>query len=188
MFSLLQRFAQHGGPSLSRWPRALHGVFAGGRSHAGPPVTPTRAAAVIPVYSAVARIAGTVATLPLIVNRDDGRGGVVRDPGAWQQYLLGRRPHKDLDSSAWRRTVMCHLLLWGNCWLHIGRDSRDGLESLWPIEPSRVTVELENDMKRYRGGRVVVWLMGRCACDAGRHRSCRRCVGSDRVPAVSGCR
>ena len=99
----------------------------------GKPVTVDTALGLVPVYSAVSLIAGTVATLPLIVYDGDER---VEDPRA---NLLHRQPNPEMAADELWEIVASHLLLWGNAFLY-KKAGALGVSELWPISPRRVQV------------------------------------------------
>lgn len=113
-------------------------VFLGG-SYSGEKVTAKNAIQLVPVWSAVQLIAGTVGSLPLRVYRTNTDGTRVEAPRHSAARLLAS-PNKYMAGDELIETVMAHLLLWGNAF--ILKTKIDGqLVELFPMPPHRVKVD-----------------------------------------------
>lgn len=101
----------------------------------GPTVSINSALGLVPVYSAVSLIAGTIGTLPMVVykgeDRDRAKGNSDR--------LLHQSPNAEMAADEVWEIVASHLLLWGNAFLYKIPGGM-GAKELWPISPSRVSV------------------------------------------------
>ncbi len=112
-------------PSLS--------ALIGGATAAGPAVTEASSLGVSSVWRAVNLIAGTLSSLPLHAYRADEEVRV-RAKG-WADDLL-TTPHPDLTTMEFLQIVFTHLLLWGNAYFWIVRDSSgQAVRQLLPIAP-----------------------------------------------------
>ncbi|MFN6550666.1 phage portal protein [Mycolicibacterium septicum] len=106
------------------------------------------------VFRAVSTIANSVASLPLhtIQERPDGTrrrvASVLDDPGR----AVG------MTASEWKRLVLVHLLVHGNCFLIHIPNGAGALAGLQPVHPSLVGIEVRKGRKIYRvsmdGGQV----------------------------------
>lgn len=55
--------------------------------------------------------------------------------------LLGREPNREMASFSFRETMLGWSLLWGNAFAEIQRDGSNRPVALWPLHPSRVTID-----------------------------------------------
>lgn len=102
----------------------------------------------IPVLSAVTLISGTIATLPLMVYRQDQRAERSR---AWK--LLHDQPNRDMGPDELQEIIVSHLLLWGNCFLWKVKGPL-GVEEVWPLDPAGVQVGRKDGQRFFMvGGR-----------------------------------
>ncbi len=127
----------------------LFDVLTGGTSNSGITVNAHTAAAHGDVYSCIRVLTDAVSSLPCHVYRrtDTGRE---RASDSLPARLLDR-PSNMLTPSALWATVMAHLLLYGNCFIGKLRSGPTGIVTrLWPIAPSRVTVEIIGGEPFYR--------------------------------------
>ena len=93
-----------------------------------------------PVFAAVRRISETIASLPLIIYRE-GEKGKKRDIKHPLYPILHHRPNSEQTRMQMWEALMAHLLLWGNCYLHIQQDLIGKPIALWPLDPSRMEVK-----------------------------------------------
>lgn len=118
--------------------KALAALLARGPvTNAGVRVDERTALNISAVWAAVSMIAGAVATLPLFFYR--------RVEGGKEQYrehhlfaLLHDRPNNEMGSFVFRELLTQHVLLWGNAYAEIQRDSGNRVVGLWPVTPDRV--------------------------------------------------
>jgi HK97 family phage portal protein len=127
------------------WDRSLWSL-AGTQSIAGEVVDEYRALCYSPVYNAVSLIAGTIGSLPLHLMRHKKKSKSIADDhsaygimhGQWNPYMT---------SMAGRECMAAHILLWGNGFAEITRDSMGRITELWPITPNRVRLYRPDDDK-----------------------------------------
>ena len=149
-------------PALSlNDPKAWESILVSTAAESGITVTHPGSLSLAPVWQAVSTISGDVAQMPLNVYRrlPDGQREVDHDHDA--QYLMTVQPNPAMSAMELWRRAMLHVLLWGNAYVYIRRQSRVGP----PIElinllPDRVVPEWASDGTiRYKvraGGRETV--------------------------------
>lgn len=113
-------------------------VYGGWSTHSGVTVTPANAMACAAVSAAVGLISESIAVLPLMIyERLDPRGKErARSHPLWQ--VLHNRPNEWQNAFEWREQTALHLVLWGNTYCLIVRNSKGELRELIPIHPTRV--------------------------------------------------
>jgi HK97 family phage portal protein len=142
-------------PALQR----LYGAGTGTAS--GEPVSLNRAAGLTSVWACVTLIAGTIASLPLILYRrtEDGRERALEHP---LYDVLHTRPNPVQPVVAFWEAMVTALLLRGNAYAMLTRDDDGRVRALWYVTPDRVTVEvLKTGRLRYKvttpgGGQTTV--------------------------------
>jgi HK97 family phage portal protein len=113
-------------------------IFWGG-STAGTPVNEISAMQTAAVYSCVRVISETLAALPLHVYRREDSG--TRPIPAHHLYnLLHNAPNPEMTSFIFRETLMGHLLIYGNAFAQIMRDSAGRVTALYPLLPHKTDV------------------------------------------------
>ena len=106
----------------------------------GVSVNETTALKFSPVFAAVIKIAGTIASIPLFVYRE-GEKGKKKDTKNPLYPILHIRPNPEQTRMQMWEALMAHLLLWGNCYCHIQQDLMGRPIALWPLDPSRMEVK-----------------------------------------------
>ena len=122
----------------------------GGKSHAGEVVTETSALALSAVWACTNLLAGTIASLPLMVYRtaEDGTRTVAKDHPLYR--VLHDSPNADQTAGDFWEFSIAGLELWGNAFARITR-SGDRVVALTPVKPSLVTVDRASSRElRYR--------------------------------------
>lgn len=91
------------------------------------------------VYACVRILSETLAALPLQMFRYTavGKDRVYDHP---LYHLLHDEPNPDMTSFVFRETLMSHLLVWGNAYAQIIRDSLGRVTALYPLRPDKMTV------------------------------------------------
>lgn len=137
--------------TLAEPPDWMWDAWGGGRTYTGKSVTPAKALGLAPVYACVSLLASAVGLLPLGVYRRDGRARVPY-PEHVHSDLLHTRPNDEMAADRFWETVTGHLNMWGNAYLEKVTDSLGVVQEMWPIEPSKVTVERhpQTGVKRFR--------------------------------------
>lgn len=108
-------------------------------AQAGVPVGPHLAENLSAVFACVQIIAETVATLPLLVYRREGKSKsqAVDHPVA---RLFSRAPNTLQTPVEFLELMTAHCLLRGNAYCEIERDNRGAPIALWPLHPDTVSV------------------------------------------------
>lgn len=121
----------------------LRDAIAGGATYTGQAVTVDSSVSMVPVYSAVRLLAGSIGSLPLVVYRrlPEGRERA-QNHRTWR--LLHDQPNPSMSADECWELVGGHLCLWGNAFLAKIRDSFGNVGELWPIRPSRVQVGVDD--------------------------------------------
>jgi HK97 family phage portal protein len=112
----------------------------GGTNNTGVPVTEYSALNYSALWAAVARIAGDVASLPLILYKREKDGGKSRFTDHPTYALLHDQPNPEMTSMVFRETLQAHLLTWGNAYAEIEWRGNGRPAALWPLPPDRVVV------------------------------------------------
>ncbi len=138
--------ADAGGTTTLARPAGWFRDFAAGRDAGGPAVTEVSALNLPAVYSCVTLIATTIAALPLVVYRKEGRGKA--DAVERSEYRILRDEYNpDMTAMTGRETGLGHLLTWGNSYTQIVKNkSGSTLLQLRPLGPDVVRV-VRNDRK-----------------------------------------
>ena len=137
----------------------------GQRSDAGEAITDQNVLAISAVWACVNLLAGTIASLPLMVYRTNSRGErtLARDHPLFR--ILHDSPNYDQTATDFWEFSSASIELWGNSYAAIERNGGGRVAALTPLRPDSVSVRrLENGNLEYR------WTM-----DGENH------VGSDRA-------
>lgn len=110
------------------------------KTASGVDISETTALKFSPVFAAVTKIAGTVASLPLITYQE-GPKGKKRATDHYLYRILHDRPNSEMTAMQYREAMLEHLLLWGNHYSHIPQDLMGHASALWPLDPSRMKVK-----------------------------------------------
>jgi phage portal protein BeeE len=91
------------------------------------------------VWAAVQLISGSVASVPLRLYKRLPKGG--KEPFREHRLyrLLHDEPNPEMSSFNFREVLQGHLLLWGNAYAEIERDTIGRPVALWPLMPYAVT-------------------------------------------------
>ncbi len=136
----------------------LGDALGAGPTVAGVAISERNALGIAAVWAAVRVLSESVAALPLVVYRRDGRAR--ERAGEHPLYsILHDAPNPDMSSYQFRETLQAHCCLWGNAYAEIVRDG-GVVAALWPIQPERVEVRLRSD------GRPLYLVDGRRAIEA----------------------
>lgn len=123
-------------------------VLGGSPTKAGMAVSEDSALALPTVYACIRVLAESVASLPLVLYRKQGRDKMpaVDHP---LYFLLHDQPNGVHTSFIWREIVQAHLAGWGNHFSLVNRRGRR-VESLVPVHPLQIQVEMQGGEKRFR--------------------------------------
>lgn len=114
----------------------------GTSTSSGKSVTPQSAMTFTAVYRSVALLSGTVAGLPLKTYRDGTRDET--------SVAVLSKPNEDMTKFELWEQAAAHIAMWGNAYLIKVRDASKRVRELYPILPSRVTVERDNGLKLFK--------------------------------------
>ncbi len=112
-------------------------------SFAGLEVSPRRAFRCTPIYAAVKVLAESVAQLPFHLYSKDDRGARDREIEHPVAHILTDAANEYMTAFEFRQQMMVDVLLWGNAYAYLIRDSRGYVTELWPIPSEMVAVELD---------------------------------------------
>lgn len=123
-------------------------LSSGRKTAAGEPVSEDTALNFSAVWCATRVLCGTGALLPLPVYRglDGEERAKAREHILWR--LLNKAPNRDMTAYNFRSVMWQWQVNWGNAFAEIVREGDDReapIMSLWPIHPSRVTVDEDED-------------------------------------------
>lgn len=112
----------------------------------GVSVTELSAMQLLAVAGCVRLIADSIATLPIDTYRKDSSGQQIEvEPPAWL-----KEPTIDLDFTAWCTQLLTSLLLHGNAYLLVQRNSTGQIVEIPIADPQSVTVFRDRGMKAFR--------------------------------------
>jgi HK97 family phage portal protein len=129
---------------------ALAYLYGGSRTSSGEPVNLDRALGLPAVWACCNILAGSIASMPLILYKrsDAGRERYVEHP---LYDVLAVRPNPVQNLHAFWEALVTALLLRGNAYASITRDDDGRVRALWHIHPDRVQAEvLKNGRLRYK--------------------------------------
>lgn len=134
-------------------------TFYFGSSTAGKSVTAKTAIQMSTVYACVRVIAETIASLPLHVRQEDGKGSKKATDHPLYR-ILHDEPNTEMTSFVLREVMLSHLLLWGNSYCQIVRNGRGHILGLYPLLPDQMQVDRDSAGKltydySTRDGKVV---------------------------------
>ena len=110
-------------------------------TQAGVNITPDNALKIATVWACVTYLGRAVGQLPWRVLRELPSGKEERAPQHPVDWLIARRPNPEMGSFTFRETMVGWAARWGNACAEIVRDLRGVPIALWPIHPSRVEFE-----------------------------------------------
>jgi HK97 family phage portal protein len=139
-----RRALDYADPALQRLYGAGHGTSS------GEPVSLDRAAGLTAVWACVVLIAGSIASMPLVLYRrtDDGRERATDQP---LYDVLHDRPNPVQSVVAFWEAMVTALLLRGNAYATLTRDDDARVRALWYVNPDRVHADVTRTGRlRYR--------------------------------------
>lgn len=122
-------------------------VIGDSKTASGVTITPSTSLTIPTVFQAVTVISGDVAQLPFELYRRDDDDNRTRAKEHPAYSLLKRKPNRYMTALQFKMVMQCHVLLWGNGYAHIQRDSLGRPIALWPLLPS-VTKPIMDDQGR----------------------------------------
>lgn len=116
-------------------------AWGGGATDAGIRVSEMTALQVSTVFACVQLISNAIAGLDLnVLERFQANNKRVGKRIADNHYLydlLQSEPNHEMTSFTFRKTLMCHALLWGNMYAEIERNGAGQAIALWPRNPAK---------------------------------------------------
>lgn len=134
-----------GGPINSVSGSGFFSVSPGFRTDAGATVSEWNAVKLPAVYACVGLISDAIAQLPVHVYRMRGDGSREAQPGHVAERILNRKPNDRMTAFTLRKTMMHHVLLWGNGYTEVQRNGAGVPQALWLSLPDRTWPELRHD-------------------------------------------
>lgn len=141
----------------------LSALGAGVGSTAGVSVNERTASAIPVVFSCDKVIKEDLAKTPIRLMKRGPNGS--REPATDHPLyaILHDLANPAMTAYEWKETAQGHLNLWGNHYSEIQRNARNEVIALWPLDPSRMTVDLDglNRIRytyRLADGRPKVWI------------------------------
>ena len=125
-----------------------YAFFMGG-STSGKYVNERSAMQMTAVYACVRILSEAIAGLPLHLYRYNDEGGKEKATDHTLYRLLHDEPNPEMTSFVFRETLMTHLLLWGNAYAQIIRNGKGEVIALYPLMPSRMTVDRDKNGHLY---------------------------------------
>jgi HK97 family phage portal protein len=122
----------------------------GSETWAGVSVDPSSSIQQLTVYGCTAFIVDGITTLPLDCYRNTPDGKLETPKPAWL-----KNPSPGLDFAGWAGQNLTSLLLAGNAFNWMDFAPGEGLASLTPLDPTKVTVRRERGMKQFLIGGSV---------------------------------
>jgi HK97 family phage portal protein len=113
----------------------------GSRTLSGVNVSESTALEAPSYFAGVRNIAEDLATLPLITYRKLGAKRRERDEDFYLYPILHDQPNEEMDATVFVESMQAHLMMRRNCYAEIVRGGGGRCQELWPIHPSRVTIE-----------------------------------------------
>lgn len=115
------------------------------QTQAGVAVTADNALTNAVAWACTTYLSRIVAQLPWRVMVETAEGKEERATAHGVDWLLRKRPNPEMGSFAFRETLVGWACRWGNGIAEIVRDQRRMPVALWPIHPSRVAFERDED-------------------------------------------
>jgi len=142
-----KRFFNLGLNDPKAWDTSLWN-FAGSQSLSGESVTESTALTYSAIWNAVTLYSGTISTLPLHLLRQNQKKTLhVEEKKLYQ--VLHDQFNPLMTAQIGRETMMSHILLWGNAYAEIVRNTYGDVVELWPISPNRVRPYIKDGQVLY---------------------------------------
>lgn len=139
-------------------------VLGGRPSLAGTAVSEASAQNIPVVFACDKVLKETVAQLPTKLMRRDGQGRRTPATDHPTYAVLHDRANRAMTAVEFKETLQHHVNLWGNGYAEIVRDRQGRVTELWPLDPARMTVRLNErnqlvyDYRKPRTGTPKTWI------------------------------
>lgn len=138
-----RRFETLGNESISQNPsKSLIEALGGSPSLAGVPVTIDTVSGIPAVFACDKVIAEDIAKTPVKIKRKNADGTRADDPSHPVYALLHDLANPAMTAPEFKEFMQSSLNLHGNGYAEIQRNQRNEPVALWPLEPARMTVQL----------------------------------------------
>jgi len=142
-----KRFFNLGLADEKAWNTSLWNLQ-GSQSLSGESVTESTALTYSAIWNAVTLYSGTISTLPLHLLRQNQKKTLhVEEKKLYQ--VLHDQFNPLMTAQIGRETMMSHILLWGNAYAEIVRNTYGDVVELWPISPNRVRPYIKDGQVLY---------------------------------------
>jgi HK97 family phage portal protein len=137
-------------------------TFGGATTASGVRVTSEGALGIPSVYAAVSLISETIGHFPVkLLRTSGGKKDEDRTHSLWS--VLHDLPNPELTAIEMRSAQQGHLMLRGNAYAEIERDTSGRVKALWPLRPDCMTVTRDAQgrlayLYRLPGGKDVKWV------------------------------
>ena len=125
-------------------------IDSAGLSNSGVDVDEQESLKITTVYACVKVIAETIASLPCCLMKEQTNGDSERAKQHPLYSVLHDIPNDEMSSFTFREMMMTNLLLWGNAYAVIKRDSYGHVVGLYPLKSKNMKVERDSNTKRLK--------------------------------------
>lgn len=124
----------------------LADMFGGATTATGVTVTEHTALRNTAVYACVRILSESLASVPLILSRQEKAGTSHAAEHPWYNVLLNIA-NSEMTAFTLRETMQAHVVSWGNAYAWIERDRYSQPKGLWPLRPDRTWPERDPTTK-----------------------------------------
>jgi len=103
-------------------------------------ITHDNALTVSTFWACVRLVSDTIASLPFHVMREQTNGDKVRERDHPVDFVIGHRPNRETTAFDFWQTIVAHVLIWGNAYAEIERNTSGTVLALWILPPDRIQV------------------------------------------------
>lgn len=122
-----------------------HLLGGGGTTASGESVGPNTALTLSSYFAGVRAIAEDIGKIPLILYRRTDKRSKDRAISHPLYRLLHDQPNPDMSAMDFRACMTAHAINWGNAYAKIERNDMGQVLSLYPLEPSRISIKRTTD-------------------------------------------
>lgn len=93
------------------------------------------------VYACIKVLSESMASLPLVLYKEDEQGNRTKAKDHSLYYLLNTQPNNEVTTMQWRETMIANICLNGNHFTQIIRNGAGQIVQLWGLDTSRITAK-----------------------------------------------